>query len=113
MNAANAAKLYGYAASDFSSLSNPAHAEVSVRFANAGAALPQGAMRVYMRDEKGDPKFVGESAIDHTPAGSELLVKLGEAFDVTVQPLASRAKRPRPARAIRCPIACATRAAGR
>lgn len=86
LNAANAAKLYDYATSDFSSLSNPAHAEVTVRFSNPGAALPQGTMRVYMRDEKGDPKFVGESAIDHTPAGSELLVKLGEAFDVTVQP---------------------------
>ena len=86
LKAAGAAKLYDYAAGDFSSLAEPAHAAVTVRFSNPGAALPQGTMRVYVRDEKGDPKFAGESAIDHTPAGSELLVKLGEAFDVTVQP---------------------------
>ena len=34
----------------------------------------------------GEPKFVGENAIDHTPQGSELAVKIGDAFDVTVQP---------------------------
>jgi hypothetical protein len=39
-----------------------------------------------MRDQAGDPKFVGEQAIGHTPQGSELSVKTGDAFDVTVQP---------------------------
>ena len=34
----------------------------------------------------GAPKFVGESEIDHTPQGSELALKFGDAFDVTVQP---------------------------
>jgi hypothetical protein len=29
---------------------------------------------------------VGENRIDHTPQGSDISVKIGEAFDVTVQP---------------------------
>jgi hypothetical protein len=43
-------------------------------------------VRVYTRDFQGMPKFVGEDEIDHTPQGSELSVKIGEAFDITVQP---------------------------
>jgi hypothetical protein len=42
-------------------------------------------MRIYMRDRNGDPKFVGENRIGHTPAGSELSIKTGDAFDVTSQ----------------------------
>jgi hypothetical protein len=38
-----------------------------------------------MRDVAGDSKFVGEQRIDHTPANSDLSVRLGNAFDVTVQ----------------------------
>jgi hypothetical protein len=43
-------------------------------------------VRIYQRDASGSPKFVGESPIGHVPQGSELLLKMGEAFDVTVQP---------------------------
>jgi hypothetical protein len=43
-------------------------------------------VRVYVRDAAGEPKFVGENRIDHTPQGSDVSVKIGEAFDVTVQP---------------------------
>jgi hypothetical protein len=39
-----------------------------------------------VRGANGDPKFIGETHSDHTPRGSELSVKTGEAFDVTVQP---------------------------
>lgn len=39
-----------------------------------------------MRDSAGEPKFVGESGLGHTPAGSKLSVLIGDAFDVTVQP---------------------------
>jgi hypothetical protein len=39
-----------------------------------------------MRDATGEAKFIGENRIDHTPQGSELAIKTGEAFDVTVQP---------------------------
>jgi len=62
-----------------------------VRFRNSvntglGTQLPAGIVRVYVRDADGNPKFVGESGIEHTPQGSEVSVKTGEAFDVTVQP---------------------------
>jgi hypothetical protein len=51
-----------------------------------GDALPAGIVRVYMRDARGNAQFVGESAIGHTPMGSELGLKTGEAFDVKVKP---------------------------
>ena len=51
-----------------------------------GDALPAGIVRVYQRDARGDAQFVGESAIPHTPMGSDLGLKTGEAFDVKVQP---------------------------
>jgi hypothetical protein len=47
--------------------------------------MPAGTVRVYTRDEQGAPKFSGEQKIDATPAGSDLTVTLGQAFDVTVQ----------------------------
>ncbi len=49
-----------------------------------GDALPAGTVRVYMRDAQGNPQFVGENSIGHTPMGSALSVKTGEAFDVKV-----------------------------
>ncbi len=86
-----ARKVYRWAAGGFQSSDNPSSAEVIVAFANAassglGSGLPAGTIRVYERDTKGAPKFVGENPIGHTPQGSELGVKIGEAFDVTVQP---------------------------
>lgn len=51
-----------------------------------GDALPAGTVRVYMRDARGAPQFIGEKGIDHTPMGSTLSLKTGEAFDVKVQP---------------------------
>ena len=88
---AQARKAYEYRASWFRSLETPAHADVALQFANSragglGAQLPAGVVRVYVRDAAGEPKFVGENAIDHTPQGSDISVKIGEAFDVTVQP---------------------------
>lgn len=52
-----------------------------------GDALPAGIMRVYQRDARGNAQFTGESAIDHTPGGSELAITTGEAFDIKVQPI--------------------------
>ena len=37
-----------------------------------------------MRDKRGDPQFIGESRIDHTPMGSTLSLATGDAFDVKV-----------------------------
>ena len=90
-NAVTASKQYQFRAYGFASWATPSSAEVAVNFSNSrasglGAALPAGIMRVYIRDAAGDPKFSGENAVSHTPQGSELSVKIGDAFDVTVQP---------------------------
>ena len=52
-----------------------------------GDALPAGTVRVYQRDARGNPQFVGEHAIGHTPMGSELGLATGQAFDVKVRPV--------------------------
>lgn len=88
---ATAKKGYAYRAYGFETLQEPAQADVAVEFANSSAGglgrqLPAGIVRVYVKDAAGEPKFVGENRIDHTPQGSEVAVKIGEAFDVTVQP---------------------------
>ena len=38
-----------------------------------------------MRDARGNPQFIGENGIPHTPMGSELALRTGEAFDVKVR----------------------------
>jgi len=90
-NGVSARKVYQYYADGFDSADNPSSAAVVIDFANSthsglGAGLPAGTIRIYQRDTAGEPKFVGENAIDHTPQGSELAIKIGDAFDVTVQP---------------------------
>lgn len=50
-----------------------------------GDALPAGTVRVYQRDSRGTPQFVGESRIGHTPMGSDLGLTTGQAFDIKVQ----------------------------
>jgi hypothetical protein len=50
-----------------------------------GDQLPAGTMRVYMRDKRGDPQFIGESVIEATPMGSQMSIRTGEAFDVKVK----------------------------
>ena len=63
-----------------------------LKFSNArasgiGDALPAGTVRVYIRDSRGQAQFIGESDIPHTPGGSALALKTGDAFDVKVQPV--------------------------
>ncbi len=58
-----------------------------------GDALPAGTVRVYMRDARGQPQFIGEKGIDHTPMGSTLSLKTGDAFDVKVQPTVQKRER--------------------
>jgi hypothetical protein len=73
--------------------SDEAQSAASVlKFSNAkaggiGDALPAGTVRVYVRDARGQSQFIGESAIPHTPGGSALALKTGDAFDVKVQPV--------------------------
>ena len=52
--------------------------------AGLGDQLPAGTVRFYMRDKRGDPQFIGENQIEHTPMGSELSLATGDAFDVKV-----------------------------
>ncbi len=42
---------------------------------------------------RGSAQFTGESNIGHTPMGSDLGLKTGEAFDVKVQPVVEKRER--------------------
>jgi len=63
--------------------------DVYIRLANTekngmGMPLPRGKVRVYKQDnDDGTLEFVGEDLIDHTPKNQNVLVKLGQSFDVT------------------------------
>lgn len=62
--------------------------DVFIRFKNEeannlGMPLPAGKVRVYKEDQAdGTLEFVGEDLIDHTPKNEEVLIKVGQAFDV-------------------------------
>ena len=62
--------------------------DVYLRFKNAkdnqmGMPLPKGKVRVYKQDAAdGTLEFVGEDLIDHTAKDEQVLVKLGQVFDV-------------------------------
>jgi hypothetical protein len=76
----------------------PLSAQTVYRFstsahAGLGDQLPAGILRFYMRDKRGDPQFIGESRIDHTPMGSVLSLSTGDAFDVKVQPTVEKRTR--------------------
>jgi hypothetical protein len=76
----------------------PQSARTVYRFATGSAdglgdQLPAGVLRFYMRDKQGDPQFIGESTIDHTPMGSTLSVSTGDAFDVKVKPVVEKRER--------------------
>jgi hypothetical protein len=59
----------------------------SSRNQGLGDALPAGTIRVYQRDARGNPQFVGEHRIGHTPMGSDMSLATGQAFDVKVRPV--------------------------
>jgi hypothetical protein len=76
----------------------PVSAQAVYRFTNGahggiGDQLPAGILRFYMRDKRGDPQFIGESQIGHTPMGSVLSLSTGDAFDVKVQPIVEKRSR--------------------
>ncbi|MGV3513344.1 MAG: DUF4139 domain-containing protein [Novosphingobium sp.] len=95
---APATKAYHFRNGWLASQSEPQSADTVLRFstsreAGLGDALPAGTVRVYMRDARGQPQFIGENAIGHTPMGSSLALKTGEAFDVKVQPVLEKRER--------------------
>jgi hypothetical protein len=61
--------------------------------AGLGDQLPAGVLRFYLRDKRGDPQFIGESRIDHTPMGSTLSLATGDAFDVKVHAVVDKRTR--------------------
>ncbi|HTY06903.1 MAG TPA: hypothetical protein VMC86_10320 [Gemmatimonadales bacterium] len=47
--------------------------------------IPGGTMQLFQRDSSGRVQLVGEAAFTHTPAGKDLRVQSGDAFDVTAE----------------------------
>ncbi|HEX8511643.1 MAG TPA: DUF4139 domain-containing protein [Allosphingosinicella sp.] len=87
---ASAGKGYEYRLGWLQTMQEPASFATVIKFTNSsrgglGDQLPAGTMRVYVRDSRGSPQFIGESRIGHTPMGSSLAVRTGEAFDVKVK----------------------------
>ena len=85
-----AAKVYEYRAGGFQNMGNPVSADVRIAFANSragglGTALPQGIFRVYTKDKECRSQFIGEDRIGHIPGGSDMSLKIGDAFDVKVK----------------------------
>ena len=93
-----AQRAYEYRNAWLGTAEQPQSANTGLRFSSSrdqglGDALPAGTVRVYQRDARGNPQFVGESAIGHTPMGSELGLVTGQAFDVKVKPVVERRER--------------------
>ena len=87
---APAAKAYAYRNPWLGRQDQPRSVDTVLRFSSSkegglGDALPAGTVRIYMRDARGAPQFIGENAIGHTPMGSRIAIKTGEAFDVKVK----------------------------
>jgi hypothetical protein len=88
---APARSTYEYVNGWLGSSTEPQSASSVLKFSTSkqgglGDQLPAGTIRVYMRDARGDPQFIGENSIDHTPMGSSMALRTGDAFDVKVRP---------------------------
>lgn len=95
---APAQKTYEFSNGWLTTRNEPQSAATVLQFSSSadgglGDALPAGTVRVYMKDASGQPQFIGENNIGHTPMGSELGLKTGEAFDVKVKPTVTERKR--------------------
>lgn len=93
-----AQRAYEYRNPWLGTAEQPVSANTVLRFSSGrtqglGDALPAGTVRVYQRDSRGTPQFVGESRIGHTPMGSDLGVTTGQAFDIKVQPIVEQRTR--------------------
>jgi hypothetical protein len=47
--------------------------------------LPGGVVRLFQSDSAGRAQLVGEAAMDHTPAGEDVRLSAGQAFDLTAR----------------------------
>ena len=98
VSAVPARKAYEYRVDWMQTAEEPESAATVLAFSSSragglGDALPAGTVRVYIRDTAGQPQFVGESAIGHTPMGSSLALVTGQAFDVKVKPIVEKRER--------------------
>jgi hypothetical protein len=89
---------YQFRSNWLQSLDEPASASTVLNFSSSrsgglGDALPAGTVRVYVRDAQGQPQFIGENNIGHTPMGSALAIRTGDAFDVRVRPVVENRER--------------------
>jgi hypothetical protein len=87
-----AARAYEFRNGWLSTSNEPLSANTVLRFSSSrnqglGDALPAGTVRVYQRDARGNPQFVGEHHLGHTPMGSDIGLTTGQAFDVKVRPV--------------------------
>lgn len=78
----------GYTDPSYGATSANKKVDVAIVLENAAASglgqpLPAGKIRVYKSDTDGSQEFLGEDAIDHTPQGETVRVKMGKAFDLT------------------------------
>ena len=90
VNGSPARKAYEYVNGWLGSNEDPRSASSVLKFSTSrsgglGDQLPAGTIRVYMRDLRGDPQFIGESRVGHTPMGSSMSITTGQAFDVKVK----------------------------
>jgi hypothetical protein len=89
-------RAYEYQVPWLQSLDQPRNVSSVLKFSNRagqgglGDQLPGGTVRVYIKDKRGSPQFVGENVIGHTPMGSELALRTGDSFDVTARPLVEK-----------------------
>jgi hypothetical protein len=95
---AQAAKAYEYTLGWAQTMQTPASFDTVIKFTNSrggglGDQLPAGIVRVYIKDSRGSPQFIGESTIGHTPMGSELAIRTGDAFDVKVKSTVEKRER--------------------
>ena len=69
-------------------VTGPGDVDVYLRFENSednglGVPLPAGRIRVNQLDPADDSlEFIGEDTLDHTPRNEDVLIEMGEAFDI-------------------------------
>ena len=90
----HAKRVYEYRATGLETVKEPQNADVRIAFSNSragglAAPLPAGAFRIYARDSSGRAQFIGEDEIPNSPGGSDLSVRIGEAFDISVEQAAT------------------------
>lgn len=82
-----ARRIYERSVGWLSNESDPQAFSTAISFSSSregglGDALPAGTVRFYQRDAQGSPQFIGENYIGHTPMGSTLSLRTGDAFNV-------------------------------